>query len=75
MARGHLLGVALNKISGTWDEEPLAHLLADLQPVAGIDLSLSGFDDDEVAKLLKSLDARDRRERVETKPSATSERR
>ena len=30
-----------------------------------VDLSLSGFDDDEVAKLLKSLDAQDKRERIE----------
>ena len=30
-----------------------------------VDLSLSGFDDDEVSKLLKSLDARDKRERIE----------
>ncbi|MDA0366560.1 MAG: ParB N-terminal domain-containing protein, partial [Chloroflexi bacterium] len=64
--QARLLNVALNKISGSWDHELLARLLADLQPIEGIDLTLSGFGEDEVAKLLKSLDARDRRERAET---------
>ena len=64
--QAHLLSVALNKINGTWDEELLAHLLADLQPVTDLDLTLSGFAADEIEALLKSLDARDRRDRVET---------
>ena len=62
--QAHLLNVALNKISGEWDQELLAHLLADLGD--GADLSLSGFADDEVKKLLKSLDSREKRERVES---------
>lgn len=32
----------------------------------GVDLTLSGFGEDEIAKLMRSLDARDRAERVET---------
>ena len=59
------MNLALNKISGSWDEELLARLLAELDATPEVDLSLSGFDDDEVAKLLKSLDARDKRERIE----------
>ena len=43
----------------------LARLLAELDAAPEVDLSLSGFDDDEVAKLLKSLDAQDKRERIE----------
>ena len=57
--QARLLNLALNKISGSWDQELLARLLADLEPVEGIDLTLSGFGEDEVAKLLKSLDVRD----------------
>jgi DNA modification methylase len=64
--RARLLNLALNKISGTWDQELLARLLADLQPVEDIDLSLSGFSEDELDKLLKSLDVRDKRSRVES---------
>ncbi|MCX5999097.1 MAG: site-specific DNA-methyltransferase [Chloroflexi bacterium] len=64
--QARLLNLALNKISGTWDQELLARLLADLNAVPGIDLSLSGFGEDELKKLLKSLDARERRERVES---------
>ncbi len=63
--RARLLNVALNKISGTFDDELLARLLADLQPVDGIDLTLTGFGEDELAQLLKSLDAREKRERPE----------
>jgi len=61
--QARLLNVALNKISGEWDEELLARMLADLQPVA--DLTLTGFDEDELDKLLKSLDVREKREKPE----------
>ncbi len=63
--QARLLGLALNKISGTWDEQLLARLLAELQSATDIDLSLSGFEEDEVEALLRSLDVRERRERVE----------
>jgi DNA modification methylase len=64
--QARVLNLALNKISGSWDEELLARMLADLQPVDGIDLSLTGFDEDELEKLLKSLDVREKREKVES---------
>ncbi len=63
--QARVLNLALNRISGDWDEELLAHLLADLQSVEGIDLALTGFGEDELAKFLNSLDARERRERPE----------
>jgi DNA modification methylase len=63
--QARVLNVALNQISGDWDRELLARLLADLKPVEDIDLTLTGFAEDELAKLLKSLDARDKKERVE----------
>lgn len=64
--QARLLNLALNRISGDWDQELLARLVADLSPVEGVDLSLSGFGADELSKLLKSLDSRERRERAET---------
>jgi DNA modification methylase len=64
--QAHLLNIALNKISGSFDQELLARLLSELNAVPGIDLSLSGFEDDELKKLLKSLDLRDKRERLES---------
>ena len=64
--QAHLLNLALNRISGTWDQELLAHLLADLDAVPDVDLSLTGFSDDELQKHLKSLDSREKRERLET---------
>jgi len=63
--QARLLGLALNKISGTWDEQLLARLLAELQTDPGNDLSLSGFDEHEVRDLLRSLEAREKRERPE----------
>ena len=57
------LNIALNKISGDWDEELLARMLGDLQPLT--DLSLTGFNEDELDKLLKSLDVREKREKPE----------
>lgn len=45
------LNVALNKISGEWDEPKLVLLIADLQ-AADFDVNLTGFDTDEIEALL-----------------------
>jgi DNA modification methylase len=66
LEQARLLNLGLNKISGDWDQELLARLLSDLSSTDDLDLSLSGFADDEVAKLLKSLEAREKRERQES---------
>lgn len=50
------LNVALNKISGEWDDEKLAALFADLN-AEDYDLSLTGFDGDELSGLLSGVDA------------------
>src|SRR5215207_5319239 len=65
MEQARLLNIALNKISGSWDDELLARLLADLNATPDIDLTLSGFDEAEIKELLKGLDKRERRERTE----------
>src|SRR5450756_79785 len=52
--QARLLGLALNRISGSWDEQLLARLLADLQATPDLDLTLSGFGDDEVKDLLRN---------------------
>jgi ParB-like chromosome segregation protein Spo0J len=52
--QARLLGLALNKISGTWDDARLARLLADLQTTPDVDLSLSGFGEDEVRRSRRS---------------------
>ena len=41
--QARLLNLALNRISGSWDEELLARLLAELDASPEVDLSLSGF--------------------------------
>ncbi|NCC85453.1 MAG: DNA modification methylase [Clostridia bacterium] len=46
------LNIALNKISGEWDKEKLALLIADLQG-ADFDVSLTGFDPAELDDLFK----------------------
>ncbi|MCQ9371191.1 site-specific DNA-methyltransferase [Corynebacterium sp. 35RC1] len=53
--REKALNVALNKISGDWDEAKLALLIADLD-AADFDAELTGFDDDEIAQMIGSLD-------------------
>ncbi len=64
--QARLLNLALNRISGSWDQELLARLLAELNAVPDVDLTLSGFEEDELKRLLRSLDAREKRERAET---------
>ncbi|KOP64376.1 adenine methyltransferase [Bacillus sp. FJAT-18019] len=49
-----LLNIALNKVSGRWDEEALAMLLAELEE-SGSDLELSGFDQEEIGDLIALL--------------------
>src|SRR5687767_5936349 len=63
--QSHLLNLALNKISGDWDEQLLARMLADLQANA-VGLEISGFDADEINRLLKGIEASDKRDRLET---------
>ena len=66
LEQARLLNLSLNKISGDWDNELLSRLLADLAPVDGLDLSLSGFSDDELKKLLKGVESREKRDRLES---------
>lgn len=53
--REKALNVALNKISGDWDDNKLALLIADLD-AADFDAELTGFDDEEIAQMIGSLD-------------------
>lgn len=48
------LNIALNKISGEWDEEKLAEIFAELD-AEGYDLSLTGFGEDEYADIVSAL--------------------
>jgi DNA modification methylase len=61
--QARLLNLALNRIGGSWDEQLLARLLADLQ--TSVDLSLSGFGEEEIRDLLRSLETREKKERPE----------
>lgn len=64
--QARLLGLALNKISGSWDDQLLARLLADLQGNTELDLSLAGFGEDEVKDLLRKLAATEKADRIES---------
>ena len=64
--QARLLNLALNRISGTWDQELLARMLSELNEVSDVDLSLTGFFEDELQRHLKSLESREMRERLET---------
>lgn len=65
LEQARVLNIGLNKISGEWDNEMLARLLADLQPVEELNLALTGFNDEELRKLLKGLEVRDKKSRIE----------
>ena len=60
-----VLSLALNRIHGDWDTKLLARMLADLQNIPDVDVSLTGFDDDEIKNLINSLKAGEKRERLE----------
>src|SRR5918999_5019285 len=46
--QARLLNLGLNRISGTWDQELLARLLAELKEVPDVDLRFTGFSGDEM---------------------------
>ena len=48
------LNLALNKISGCWDNDKLAALLDELVKLPDFDVSLSGFDMPEISKIFDS---------------------
>ncbi|MDT3426085.1 ParB-like chromosome segregation protein Spo0J [Paenibacillus forsythiae] len=52
--RERLLNLALNKVAGRWDDEALARLLGELQQ-GSLDISLSGFDADEIDELISEF--------------------
>jgi len=54
LPREKALNVALNRIQGEWDEEKLAAVMADFDSTA-FDVSLTGFDADEVDALLNKF--------------------
>jgi ParB-like chromosome segregation protein Spo0J len=64
--QARLLNVALNQISGAFEPAMLARMLSDLSAVADLDLTLTGFGEDDLDKLLKSLDVREKKERAES---------
>lgn len=49
------LNIAMNKVNGEWDKDKLALLITDLQ-AADFDVSLTGFDPDEIDDLLGGND-------------------
>ena len=55
-AQEKALNIALNKVSGAWDDEALAGLLSELSESAEIDATLSGFDDAEIDRLLEAAE-------------------
>lgn len=55
--RERLLNLALNKITGRWDDDKLAVMLRDLKTDETVDELLSGFDAGEIDKLVDGLAA------------------
>jgi|TARA_R110000824_G_scaffold121963_1_gene278499 DNA modification methylase len=51
-----LLNVALNKISGEWDDDKLTTLLSELKFFDDVDELLTGFDENELDELLADLE-------------------
>jgi len=52
-----LLNLALNKIQGEWDLEKLTGILTELRELPQVDITLSGFDSQELEGLLAQMQA------------------
>jgi len=66
-ANEHLLNVALNEISGDWDDQKLFDLLKDLQE-KGADLTLTGFDEPIIDEIMASNLEREKEELIDVAP-------
>ena len=55
LAQEKAFNIALNKISGDWDENALTALLQELQS-SDIDLTLSGFDDVDLKRMIGDIE-------------------
>lgn len=56
------LNIALNKISGDWDEEKLSQIFKDLQGDVDIDIELTGFDIEEINDVVANFDTTETQE-------------
>ena len=54
--REKALNIALNKISGDWNEEKLNELFLELQNDLDLDISITGFETNEIDELLSNFD-------------------
>lgn len=52
--RAKVLNLALNRISGEWDQVKLSAVIGDLMKVPTVDLALTGFAPDEIGALMDS---------------------
>jgi len=59
--QARLLGLGLNRIGGDWDQQLLARMVADLRAAPDVDITLSGFGEDELSRLLKKMNAEEKR--------------
>ncbi len=55
LEREKVLNIALNRISGDWDEPRLAELLQELEEFPDLDVGLTGFDEVEITDLLSRV--------------------
>lgn len=55
-AQEKALNIALNKISGDWDEEKLHQIFKELQEDVDIDIELTGFDMEEIDDIVANFD-------------------
>jgi len=64
-----LLNIALNEISGDWDDDKLFELLKDLEE-RGIDLTLSGFDEPILDEILSRKTQAEKDANIDQTPNA-----
>jgi ParB-like chromosome segregation protein Spo0J len=52
-----LLNIALNKIAGDWDLDRLGEILSELRDLPDVDVTLTGFDSQELEELFAGMEA------------------
>jgi hypothetical protein len=65
----NLLNVALNEISGTWDDEKLFELLSQLNE-KGVDLTLTGFDEPFIDEIMSANADHEKEAMIDVVPQA-----
>lgn len=72
-AKENIFNIALNEISGDWDEVKLQALLKEINSTPGVDITLTGFDEPIIDEILSSTEQEQKEALIDEAPPVLAE--